>query len=121
VAHQEDVLRIPNAALRFRPEGVAVESPEKAKKVASGSQVSDRGKARTGPTSVGNQGRPGRVWTLAPEGKVVSVPIVLGITDGSFSQIISGDLKEGTEVIVEQMAKGSEQNRGTASPFGIRK
>ena len=96
-------------------------SPEKAKKETSGSQASNRGKARTGPASAENQGRPGSVWTLTPEGKLVSIPVGLGITDGSYSQIVSGDLREGTEVIVEQMAKGSEQNRGTASPFGIRK
>jgi len=121
VAHQENVLKIPNAALRFRPEGVAMESPEKAKKETSGSQASNRGKAKTGPASPENQGRPGKVWTLTPEGKLVSVPVVLGITNGSFSQVISGDLKEGTEVIVEQLVKDSGQDRGTASPFGIRK
>ena len=125
VAHQENVLKIPNAALRFRPEGAGAENSEKLKKEASGSQASNRGKARTGPVagsaSAENQGRPGRVWTLTPEGKILPIPIVLGITDGSFSQVISGDLKEGTEVIVEQLLKDSGQNRGTASPFGIRK
>jgi HlyD family secretion protein len=129
VAHQENVLRVPNAVLRFRPEEAAMEIPEKAKKETSGAQASSRGKARTGPATgsatgsapAGSQGRPGRVWTLTTEGKLVSVPVGLGITDGSFSQIVSGDLKEGTEVIVEQVAKGNEQNRGTASPFGIRK
>jgi HlyD family secretion protein len=130
VAHQENVLRVPNAVLRFRPEEeAATESPEKAKKEASGSQASKRGKARTGPTtgpatgpaSAESQGRPGKVWTLTPEGKLVSIPVGLGITDGSFSQIVSGDLKEGMEVIAEQVSKSSGQNRGTASPFGIRK
>ena len=194
VAHQENVLKIPNAALRFRPEGAGVENSEKAKKEASGPQASNRTETKTGgrssvnqwagelsltqdqqtkvemilresraeiqeirqtakpeeaqnkirilirqkisgilteeqkkrmsearPASPESQGRPGRVWTLTPEGKVVPIPVVLGITDGSFSQVISGDLKEGTEVIVEQLVKGSSQNRGTASPFGIRK
>jgi HlyD family secretion protein len=125
VAHQENALRIPNAVLRFRPEGVAMVSPEKAKKETSGPQASNRGKARTGPATgpapAASQGRPGSVWTLTPEGKLVSIPVGLGITDGSYSQVISGDLKEGSEVIVEQMSKDSGQNRGTASPFGIRK
>jgi HlyD family secretion protein len=74
--------------------------------------------AESAPSSETDQTRQARVWTLSPEGKPVPVSVVLGITDGSFSEVVSGDLKEGTAVIVEETAKGSGQNRGTPSPFG---
>lgn len=44
--------------------------------------------------------RRGRVWLQDKNGAPKSVDIVVGITDGSSSQVISGDLKEGQEVIV---------------------
>ena len=37
-----------------------------------------------------------------PEGKPVPVSIVLGITNGTYSEVVSGDLQEGMEVIVEE-------------------
>jgi HlyD family secretion protein len=43
---------------------------------------------------------PGRVWTLAPDGNPVGVPVTLGLTDGSMTEVVQGDLKEGQEVVV---------------------
>jgi HlyD family secretion protein len=58
------------------------------------------------------QAKPGRVWVLSSEGKPTPVSIVLGITDGTFSEVMSGDLREGTEVIVEETSgkKGTVQS-----------
>jgi HlyD family secretion protein len=69
-------------------------------------------------SSEADQKRSGKIWILSAEGNPASVSVVLGITDGSFSEVISGDVKEGTEVIVQEMAKGNAQNRPTPSPFG---
>jgi len=60
----------------------------------------------------------GRIWTVSADGKAVPVSVVIGITDGTFSQIISGELNEGTDVVVGEAAKSNQVNRGTASPFG---
>jgi HlyD family secretion protein len=64
-------------------------------KVEQGEQVEER--------------KPARVWVLSSEGKPVSVSIVLGITDGTFSEVVSGDLKEGAELIVEETSKQKNQ------------
>jgi HlyD family secretion protein len=64
-------------------------------KVEQGEQVEER--------------KPARVWVLSSEGKPVSVSIVLGITDGTFSEVVSGDLKEGTDLIVEETSKQKNQ------------
>jgi len=60
----------------------------------------------------------GRIWTVSADGKAVPVSVVIGITDGTFSEIISGELSEGTDVIVGEAAKSNQANRGTPSPFG---
>lgn len=63
--------------------------------------------------------RPARVWTLSQEGQPVPISVLLGITNGSFSEVVSGDLKEGTEVIVEETSKKKGQNQSASpSPFG---
>ncbi len=43
------------------------------------------------------------VWILET-GKPKRVAIAVGISDGSFTEVVSGDLKEGQEVIVESIA-----------------
>jgi HlyD family secretion protein len=60
----------------------------------------------------------GRIWIVSADGKAVPVSVIIGITDGTFSEIISGDLREGTDVIVGESGKNNQANRGTPSPFG---
>jgi HlyD family secretion protein len=60
--------------------------------------------------------RPGRIWVLSPAAKPVSVPVVLGITNGTYSEVVSGDLQEGAEVIVEETTAKKGQAQGSA-PF----
>jgi HlyD family secretion protein len=101
---------IPNAALRFRPEfAKSGETEEKRKGALSkGQQLSGSTKSSQGEGKL-----KGRVWVLSPEGKPKPIPIVLGITNGTFSEVASGDLQEGTEVIVEENSnkKGGSQSR----------
>jgi len=107
IAHREGVLKIPNAALRFRPAFAKTESG----KGNPPQKVGEKGKS-----SEGDQGRPGKVWVLSKGGKPTPVSIVLGITDGTFSEVMSGDLQEGMEVIVEETSSKKAQS-GASSPF----
>jgi HlyD family secretion protein len=53
--------------------------------------------------SSGGEGRggvPGRVWIAGPDGKPQAVQVTLGITDGTSTEVLRGDVKEGQEVIV---------------------
>jgi HlyD family secretion protein len=43
---------------------------------------------------------PGRVWVLGPDGNPVAVSVVMGLTDGSSTEIVAGELKDGQQVIV---------------------
>lgn len=179
LAHQEGVLKIPNAALRFRPEMAKKEEAGEKRKEGPQSQgrqfierlvkelnltgdqqskvemilkasrqefqeIREKSKpeearvriqnliqqkiggllteeqrkklSELSQSSQGTERRPGRVWVLSPEGKPVPVSIVLGITDGTFSEVVAGDLREGMEVIVEETGNKKGPSRGTTSP-----
>jgi HlyD family secretion protein len=87
VTTRRDVLRIPNAALRFR--------------------MTDR------PAGTGAAGTPGTggaekkgpsIWTME-NGKPKRISITPGVSDGINTEVVSGDLKEGQPVIVEAIKK----------------
>lgn len=55
----------------------------------------------------------GRVWVPGADGKPQALNVRLGLTDGAFTEVVAGDLKEGAQVIVgTEAAKG----RATTSP-----
>ncbi len=92
---RKDVLRITNGAMRFRfserPAGTA--APRAAAKGGTGAPE------KKGPT----------VWVLE-KGKPRRVGIEPGISDGNYTEILSGDLKEGQAVIVESLKKAKTQS-----------
>ncbi len=109
IAHREGALKIPNAALRFRPESAKREGGKTGPPQKAGGELK---------STQGDQGRPGKVWIVSPEGKPIPVPITLGITDGTFSEVISGNLQEGAGVIVEQTSgKKSSAQSGPPQPM----
>jgi HlyD family secretion protein len=57
---------------------------------------------------------PGNVFVLGANGKPQRLPISLGLTDGNATEVVSGDLKEGQEVIVGTTAGAG----GPARPGG---
>ncbi|MDQ7785660.1 MAG: efflux RND transporter periplasmic adaptor subunit [Desulfomonilaceae bacterium] len=59
------------------------------------------------------ENKPGRVWVTDAGGRPVPVDITVGMTDGAFTEVVAGDLKDGRHVIV-----GME--RPTSSDRGLR-
>jgi hypothetical protein len=58
-----------------------------------------------------------RVWAPVPQGRPVPVEITTGISDGSYTEVASGELKEGQEVIVEQVGTNNKSSSSqTPSP-----
>jgi HlyD family secretion protein len=68
------------------------------------------------PSSPEEQRRSGKVWILSQQGKPIPISIVLGITDGSFSEVISGDLKEGMEIIIEEISNKKVTTKSSGPP-----
>jgi HlyD family secretion protein len=58
----------------------------------------------------GSGGGTGRIWVVDADGKPKAVAVRLGLTDGSMTEIVSGEFKEGSEVIV------GLQSAATAKP-----
>lgn len=56
-------------------------------------------------------GSSGRVWVVGADGKPQALSLRLGLTDGSMTEVVSGDIKEGSEVIV-----GLQTTAGSAKP-----
>jgi HlyD family secretion protein len=46
------------------------------------------------------QGTPGRVYVLDDDGRPRAVPVMLGPTDGAYTELLSGDLQEGQAVVI---------------------
>src|SRR5712692_1048597 len=103
VDHVENALKIPNAALRFKPA------------VTATSTTAKTGGQRSG----GHQGNPGsqNVWTLGSNGKPQAIPVQLGITDGTWTEVKSGALEEGQTVITGSVSKDNT-TASASSPFG---
>lgn len=77
ISTKKDVLKIPNAALRFKP-------------------------SEKGPTAPEKKG-PG-VWILEKD-KPKRIPVSLGISDGNYTELATGKISEGQELIVESLTK----------------
>jgi HlyD family secretion protein len=56
---------------------------------------------------------PGRVWVVGVNGSPAVVSLTLGLTDGSMTEVVQGDLKEGQEVIVGLMGASGGPARQT--------
>lgn len=111
---REDVLRIPNAALRFRP-AVAAAATE-TRSVAQDRQPPRR-RAR-GPEAEAQpeEGTRGRIYRVGQDGQPQAVPVRLGVTDGTYTEIIRGDVQEGAAIIIgAQRADAAEDTNGSAA------
>lgn len=114
----ENVLRVPNAALRFRPPGPAAALGEAPQPAGGGGAARQRERGAAPAGSAG--GVPGRVWVLDAAGRPQAVPVRLGITDGSFTEIVSGPLAAGQEVITGGGPRPATPPPGSGGPrFGV--
>ena len=132
-ADRPDVLRIPNAALRFRPDPALIArggngngggSP--AGGAPTGAEAADgspkTGRARGGPGAASRAPRPAaepdrRTVFIARAGRLVAVPIRVGVSDGTLTELLEGDLREG-DALVTEVIGGGEGGRGAGRPAG---
>jgi HlyD family secretion protein len=118
-AEKEDVIRVPNAALRFRP------TPELLGK-SSPNAAGRRGRVRIGEGGEkikgGEVDTPDRrvVWVLR-NGEPAPVPIRVGTSDGTLSEVVSGELKEGDVVITEATGNTGSPRGGFGGGGNVRR
>jgi HlyD family secretion protein len=92
IEEHPDVLKVPNAALRYHPTDVQ----PKGRRGASGQQA---------------------VWLLDANDRPRAVPVTLGLSDGTYTEVTGGNLKQGDRMIIASFGK-KEQTTAAASPFG---
>jgi HlyD family secretion protein len=118
-AQKDDVLAVPNQALRFRP---PPEMPGAATAAASGSGSAQRrgggqgapggaqggpggGRQRPGGGGGDEAGAPRTVYVLR-DGQPQAITIQTGLTDGTNTELVSGDLKEGDLLVTDATVTG---------------
>ena len=118
VAKKDDVLKIPPAALRFKPK--AVESKSAAGKDKQGGAATAAGKGgREGGGRPGERKGGGQQVFVLKDGKPVAVPIKTGIASSNSIELVEGALQEGDEVIIEQSGGDAKKKSGSSSsPMG---
>jgi HlyD family secretion protein len=102
-AERDNVIRVPDQALRYTPGGVsgAVQSGERVKPVG---------------TSGGGASEPGFVWVLR-NGRPVRVSVTVGLDDDMNAEIVAGGLQPGDEVIEsEQTGQAGSRRSGSSAP-----
>ena len=93
----ENVLKIPNAAMRYRP-------ADKSKEPGGGTQ----GKKKE---PLGQ-----RVYVIGKDGKLQPVSIKTGASDGTYTELTEGTLKEGDSLVTGEAPKGGASRSGGSPP-----
>lgn len=104
IQERNNVLLVPNAALRFQPtDDLLAEyksESEKQPKVRSDSAKRNWQASAQGGKAQAAKSQFGRVWYIDENKKLKKCPVVLGITDGKVTEVVKGnDLKEGMKII----------------------
>jgi HlyD family secretion protein len=140
VAWSSNVLRVPNGALRYKPDFGAAEIRALYQKYGLDERASAQGASKaTGASVPGKQSRtrePGVggnsdgqarttlldvavLWKLHPDSTLEPVRIRTGITDHTLTEvaaILKGELKEGDELVTGSMTVRKASAPGTAAP-----
>jgi len=121
----ENVLEVPNAALRYKPTDAQL-AELKANATATSTATAtttatttarDRSASRS--RNGGNGGSFGTLYYLDANGKLAMTHVRTGVTDGTTTEVRGRDLKEGMKVIAGTLsATQNAQTSTSATPFG---
>jgi HlyD family secretion protein len=132
----DEVLTVPNAALRWTPKAdlVAPDAQESPGSEAASPAAARPAGAGGGPGGTGGPGGPGRRGPRAPaaegteqrtgtvwvrDGQFVRpVKVLVGVTDGIDTEVRSDQLNDGTEVVVGEVIAASGGPAQQTNPFG---
>ena len=97
VSRHENVLRVPNAALRFKP-------------------LKEEGGEAAGKNNRKEKARGGATVYRLDQGEPKPVKIKGGISDGAYTEVLGDDIKLGESLVVREI--GAKKDKGTG--FGLR-
>lgn len=114
VQQREDVLLVPNAALRFKPAEAAEKKQANGQPAAGGGMAPGMGAGADGAGAKAGAGKgkkrdgqSGTVYVL-DGGELRPVSVQLGITDNRNTEIVGGELKGGERVVIGENSNGGK-------------
>jgi HlyD family secretion protein len=110
VARRDNVLRVPSAALRFRPSAAVLEAMGTPRAEAARPSAPATAVGTAGQSGLSNQGT---IWIYDGE-RLSPVSVRLGVNDSSFTEVVEGEINEGTRVATQATVAGATQARPTA-------
>jgi HlyD family secretion protein len=108
-ADKQNVLLIPNAALRFSPQAQGAQAQSSG--IAGAIVARPRRGNRAERSVTLSRGATQTVYVVGDVGKPKAVQIVTGDSDGSQTEVISGGLRPGMKVITGQLAGAGDRSR----------
>jgi HlyD family secretion protein len=133
IDERNNVLKVPNSALRFTPpdanrqrtgagtggQGQAGQGRRRQQEDA-GAAAQTNGENRFAPASAPVlPGQTRIVWVLGQDGKPDRRRITVGLSDGSATEVVSGELNEGDLIITGQQITGANRPASSTPPgFG---
>ncbi len=146
IDERTNVVKIPNAALRFMPQNVAEQrrnsqeggqrvrgqggnqgegqnSPRRQRRQSEEASDGENSGSESGresrfasPTSPVLEGQTRIVWVLGQDGKPESRRITVGLTDGAATEVVSGNLHEGEMVITGENITAASRPQNQTPP-----
>lgn len=118
VDRRENVLKLPPAALRFKPKNDTADSLSKKENGSKSAKVSSDNKNRD---KSARKTKSQQVYILK-DGNPLAIPVKTGISNGTAIELSEGELKEGDEVVVEQQGGTSKKKTSVMGgpPMGPR-
>lgn len=128
------VLLVPNEALRWKPEEsqIAAEAEEEDETPPPAAKAGKAGKAALPESKTSDEAKAagvsseqelGRLWTPVGGGHVRAVDVVVGLTDGTMTEVSGGVVTEGMQVVVSEEGPdggemaGASDGDATRNPF----
>jgi HlyD family secretion protein len=97
---RENALLVTNAALRFTPSTTSAPPSRGLIGSIMPGPPADNSSQRMATTSKGNSQQ---VWVLA-NGRPLAIPVTTGVSDGTLTEIVAGNLEQGTIVITDNVS-----------------
>ena len=141
IDERNDVLKVPNSALRFAPQTNdsaqprdsngsrrnAARQQQNATQQPDGASAQQQDGARARFARASEPVLPGqtrRVWVMSADGKLEPRRVRVGLSDGSATEVVEGDVREGDVVVTGQNVTASAsssrtQNGGQATAPGF--
>jgi HlyD family secretion protein len=118
VNQKSDVLKIPNMAIRFRPPWEKPEGQDLIRQANRGGAGGAAGRRRTRSAAAAPDRKDGRaikIYVLKNQ-EPVTAQVRVGITDGSFTEMIDGEIGE-KDLVILSMSDNAKGAAGGANPF----